>query len=142
MKKIHNILSYIVYLIITITCLSISVVNTAYAVDIFKDSHNPSSVCNQSGSEKSSVCSDSAKAKDTNVIFGKDGVVTKGVQLFIIIVGVIAVFMILINAMRMILSGGDPNGINSARNGLLYAVIGVVIVLVAQAIVSFILKRL
>jgi ABC-type Fe3+ transport system permease subunit len=57
------------------------------------------------------------------------------------IVGIIAVIMIVVAGFRYITSAGDTNKITSARNTLLYAVIGLVIVALAQVIVRFVLDK-
>ena len=57
------------------------------------------------------------------------------------IVGVAAVFVLIISGIRMIASGGDSNSFNSAKNGILYAIIGLVIVATAQIIVQYVLKN-
>lgn len=58
-----------------------------------------------------------------------------------IIIGIISVIMIIVSGLRFITSGGDPNSVNGAKNGLLYAIIGVVIVVFAQMIVHFVINR-
>lgn len=63
------------------------------------------------------------------------------VNLITIIIGIVAVVMIIISGFRFITSGGDSNTITSARNGLLYALVGLVIVVLAQVIVRFVLAR-
>lgn len=55
------------------------------------------------------------------------------------VVGVIAVIMIIIGGLRYITSGGDTNKVSGAKNTLLYAIIGLVIVALAQLIVHFVL---
>jgi len=50
--------------------------------------------------------------------------------------------MIIIGGLRYITSGGDSNNVTGAKNTILYAIVGIVIVVAAQAIVSFILNRL
>lgn len=64
-----------------------------------------------------------------------------GVDIFSLIVGVIAVVMIIIGGLKYITSGGDSNSVSSAKNTLLYAVIGLVVVVLAQAIVFFVLDE-
>lgn len=56
-------------------------------------------------------------------------------------VGVISVIMIIIGGIRYALSGGDENGVKSAKDTILYAVIGVVVSLLAYAIVNFVIGR-
>lgn len=57
------------------------------------------------------------------------------------IVGVAAVIMIIIGGLRYVLSGGDSNGVSGAKNTILYAIVGLVIVLFAQVIVAFVLTN-
>ena len=55
-----------------------------------------------------------------------------------IIVGAVSVIMIIIGGFRYVISGGDSTGVTGAKNTIMYAVIGLVIVLFAQAIVRFV----
>jgi hypothetical protein len=57
------------------------------------------------------------------------------------IVGIIAVIMIIIGGLRYITSGGDSANVTAAKNTILYAVIGLVIVAFAQLIVRFVIKK-
>jgi hypothetical protein len=58
-----------------------------------------------------------------------------------VIVGVAAVIMIIIGGFRYITSSGDSASVNSAKNTILYAIIGLVIVALAQVIVRFVLNQ-
>lgn len=53
--------------------------------------------------------------------------------------GVIAVVMIMVGGTRYITSQGDPGKVTQARNAIIYAAIGIVIVALAQVIVRFVL---
>lgn len=57
-----------------------------------------------------------------------------------LVVGVIAVIMIIIGGVKYITSGGDSGNVTGAKNTILYAVIGLVIVALAQLIVNFVLN--
>jgi len=57
-----------------------------------------------------------------------------------IIVGIVAVIMVIYGGFRYITSGGDSNNVSSAKNTLIYAIIGLVIVALAQVIVHFVLN--
>jgi len=63
------------------------------------------------------------------------------VNILSIIVGVAAVITIIISGLRFITSQGDASGIASARSALIYALVGLVIVLFAQVIVRFTLNK-
>ncbi len=64
-----------------------------------------------------------------------------GLNLFSAIVGIISVVMIIIGGIKYITSGGDSGNVTSAKNTIMYAVIGLVVVALAQIIVKFVLGR-
>ncbi len=55
-------------------------------------------------------------------------------------IGVISVIMIVIGGIRYATSGGDEKGTKGAKDTILYAVIGLVVALLAFAIVNFVLE--
>ena len=61
--------------------------------------------------------------------------------MFSAIVGIIAVVMIIVGGIKYITSGGDSGNVTAAKNTILYAVIGLVVVALAQIIVKFVLGR-
>jgi hypothetical protein len=63
------------------------------------------------------------------------------VNLLTAIIGIVAVILIIINGLRFITSNGDSNSISSAKNGVIYAIVGLIIVALAQIIVRFVLAR-
>ncbi|CAN5657901.1 hypothetical protein BH23PAT2_BH23PAT2_06010 [soil metagenome] len=67
--------------------------------------------------------------------------VAKAIDIFSYIVGVISVIMIIIGGLKYITSSGDPSNVTSAKNTILYAVIGLVVVALAQVIVIFVLDK-
>lgn len=52
----------------------------------------------------------------------------------------IALLMIVISGFRYIVANGDPNSVSSAKRGILYAVIGLIVVLAAYSIVTFVIN--
>lgn len=67
--------------------------------------------------------------------------ITDLVNIFSVIVGVVAVIMIIVGGFRYITSGGDSNNISGAKNTIIYAIIGLIIVALAQFIVQFVLNK-
>lgn len=60
-----------------------------------------------------------------------------------IIIGIIAALSLLfitIGGFRYILSQGDPQGVAKAKGTVLYALIGLVIAIVAESIVAFVIQ--
>ncbi|HSX32554.1 MAG TPA: pilin [Candidatus Saccharimonadales bacterium] len=68
-------------------------------------------------------------------------IVTTVLNVFSIVVGIVAVVMIVVGGFKYITSGGESGNITSAKNTIVYAVIGLVVVALAQFIVKFVLNR-
>lgn len=69
------------------------------------------------------------------------GTLSKIINVISIIVGVVAVIMIIIGGFRYIVSGGKQESVTAAKNTILYGLIGLIIVALAQVIVRFVLKE-
>lgn len=70
-----------------------------------------------------------------------NNIIAQVINIFSIIVGVIAVIMIIYGGFRYITSGGDSGKVGDAKNTILYAIIGLVLVALAQFVVKFVLNR-
>lgn len=68
-------------------------------------------------------------------------IVIKAVRLFSVVIGVIAVVMVMISGVKYMTSQGDANAVASAKNTLLYALVGIVVAALAQGIVKYVLNR-
>jgi hypothetical protein len=89
----------------------------------------------------SPVCTE-ADSTTGNPLVGADGIITRVIQLIVLITGIAAVIVIIIAGLRYITSSGDATKVESAKNAILFAVIGIVIAVMAQAIVTFVLSKL
>jgi len=86
----------------------------------------------------------STENTDCNVEEGTTKVndlITTIVNIFSIIVGLISVIMIIYGGFRYVTSGGDSNNVSNAKNTIIYAIIGLVVVALAQFIVQFVLDK-
>lgn len=70
-----------------------------------------------------------------------DSIIKTVINIFSIVVGVVSVIMIIIGGLKYITSGGDSGNVTGAKNTILYAIIGLVVVALAQIIVRFVLER-
>jgi hypothetical protein len=70
-----------------------------------------------------------------------NSLLTSVINIFSIVVGIIAVFMIIFGGLKYITSGGDSGNVSGAKNTIIYALIGLVIVALAQFIVHFVLGK-
>ena len=84
----------------------------------------------------SGSCSDS-----NNGTSNVNRIITDVINVFSVVVGVVAVIMIIVGGFRYITSGGDSTKVTGAKNTILYALIGLVIVALAQIIVKFVLSK-
>lgn len=62
-------------------------------------------------------------------------------QIVFAFAGAAALIIIIIAAIRMVLSMGNPEGFSRARNTIIYAVIGLVICISAYSLVTFVVNR-
>lgn len=72
------------------------------------------------------------------VLFGDGGIFAQVTNVMLFIVGAISVIMIIIGGLRYVLSGGDSANVSAAKNTILYAIVGIIVSLLAYAAVSFI----
>lgn len=63
------------------------------------------------------------------------------INILSIIVGVVAVVMIIVGGFKYITSGGDTGKVGGAKNTIIYAIIGLVLVALAQIIVNVVLNQ-
>ena len=67
-------------------------------------------------------------------------IASKIVNVFSVIVGAAAIIMIVYSGFRYITSGGSSERIGSAKTTLIYAIIGLIVVALAQILVHFVLS--
>lgn len=70
-----------------------------------------------------------------------NGLLSRVITIFSAVVGVIAVLMIIVGGLRYITSGGDSSKVSAAKTTIIYALVGLVIVALAQLIVHFVLNQ-
>ena len=73
-------------------------------------------------------------------LIGDNGVFSRITNTVLLIVGLIPVIMLVYGGLRYILSGGDSKKVTDAKNTILYAIIGLIISMLAYAIVHFVLN--
>lgn len=64
------------------------------------------------------------------------------VNILSVIVGVVAVVMIIIGGFKFVTSGGDAQATASARTTIIYALVGLAAVALAQGMVKFVLRKI
>jgi hypothetical protein len=87
------------------------------------------------------VCREISATGETNTIYGRDGILTRAINALSFLVGVLSVIVIIIAGIKLTIYGSDPAKVKTARNQIIYALIGIVVVIAAQSIVRFVLYR-
>lgn len=113
---------------------------SAAAYNPFGGNKDPT-ICNQTdvNGNKSPVC---AANGSTNPLTGNDGLLTRVANIFALITGVAAVVVIIIGGFEYVRSSGDSAKINKAKDTILFAVIGLIVVLIARSIVALVVSKL
>jgi hypothetical protein len=109
-----------------LTVLGIGVFSAlpAGAIDVFKDCPAGSTTA---------VC----EAKEDTV----EGPAQTVISVLLIAIGIVSVIMIIIGGIRYTLSNGDASQIKSAKDTILYAIIGLIVAMLAYSIVNFVVGR-
>lgn len=121
--------------LLLVVFLSFLFIPVASAVDIKPP------VCDDNPSLAVCDINDNQSATE-NTLVGEDGLITRAAQVLVWASGIIALILIIIAGLMFIFSQGNAESAGRARSTVLYAVIGMVIAVVGQAIISFVLIRL
>jgi len=96
------------------------------------------------GVQDNPACQQDAAQQNPNAdnpVTGPTGVIQTATNLIAILTGIVAVIMIIVSGLRFITSSGDPTKTKSARANMTSALIGLVIVVLAWAIISFTVQK-
>lgn len=109
---------------------------TSYAQDPL------SSACSKLPAEEQKKNSACSHDPEKNPLFGPEGLLNKVALGIAVVAGFIAVIFMIIGGYKMILSNSDKQAFTNGRNTLIYAAVGLVIITIAQTLVSFIITRI
>ena len=73
-------------------------------------------------------------------LFGASGIFQTITNVLLFAVGAISVIMLIIGGIRYVVSGGDSTAVQNAKNTILYASVGVVVAILAYAVVNFVIQ--
>lgn len=134
LKKIKEIcLSLGVFSLVAVPLLAPAVAYADVSSNLIQNSLCSGSNGNTAGTDTN--CSDGTDSG------GIDSILRKVIQIFSVIVGFVAVVMIIIGGIKYITSGGDSGNVSGAKNTIIYAIIGLIIVALAQVLVHYVLKN-
>lgn len=122
----------LIALVITGLAGTIALYQTAPALAAAKDE-----ICSGVGAV-SGTGSCSTKAGEPTV----NSVINTAVNVLSLIVGIASIIMVIYAGFKYVTSAGDSGNIASAKNTLIYAIVGIVVAALARPIVQFVLDRL
>jgi hypothetical protein len=94
--------------------------------------------------DPSNPIADVCKTDPTNSVCKSQGdsanaLITKLVNILLFVIGALSTIMIIVGGIFYVTSSGDSSKITRAKNTIMYAVVGLVIALVAYAIVNWVI---
>lgn len=140
MKQIKVSLVALIAVIGVATAVPVLTPHTAFAQEA--DTSNDS---NSSGGASSGGSATTNILKGVNDVGGSDNTVSLKdrintiTNILLFVLGAIAVIVIIIGGIRYATSNGDSSQTKAAKDTILYAVVGLVVAIIAYAIVQFIL---
>lgn len=93
--------------------------------------------CSGTSAAQSAICQSPGPLE----ISGPNGIIIKVANVIAFIAGIAAVILIIIGAIRYI-TAGDANGAAEARRSILYALVGLAVIVAVDGIIVFVLGHL
>ena len=90
------------------------------------------------GGGASAAKSDEAPAE----LFGDGGIFQTITNVILYVLGAVSVLMLIYGGSRYTISGGDSAQVTAAKNTIMYAIVGVIVALLAYAIINFVIGEL
>jgi len=114
-------------IIASLLAAALFAVNTSAApVDVLQTCNSGSTVCQGSVDSNTTVSS----------------LLRNVINLLLMIVGIVAVITIIVAGIRYVTSGGDGQQTKNARDTILYAIVGLVVAIMAFPIVNFVIDKI
>jgi hypothetical protein len=129
-QYISKLILWTVGAVAAIALAVVIVPQSASALDFF------GGACSGAGSA-SAACS----GNGNDNISGKNGIILRATELVSIIAGIAAIIVIMIAGIMFVTAGGDSNRISTAKNTIIYSVVGLVVIVLARTIVIFVVTR-
>lgn len=81
-------------------------------------------------------CSKGASSADS--LFGPAGVFSQISNILIFLVGAVSVIMLIYGGFRYVISAGNSDQVGAAKNTIIYSIVGIVVAILAYAVVGFV----
>lgn len=121
-------------ILLALLCPVFTIGSQASAVQIFNNT------CDAGAAGSGSAVCKSVQGQQSNNDQNPIIKIIKGaIEVISFLVGIAAIIGLVVSGIRLITSSGDSNSVASARSGLIYSLVGIAVVALAQVIVVFVL---
>lgn len=123
------------FALMAMPALALSV--TAIATPAFAD-------CTGADPNSLTLCSGASSSQGSEQptsLFGSGGIFQTITNVLLFVIGAVSVVMLIIGGIRYTVSQGDSSAVQSAKNTILYAVIGLIVAIIAFAAVNFVIGQ-
>lgn len=127
-------------ILLTVTFLTLLSGSFAFAAPAFAAGSDVlDNACKDNAAAAKSAACDNSKA---TAITGKNGVLANVSRIVATIAGIAAIIIMIAGGLMFVTSNGDASKAGTARNTILYAGIGLVVIAMAQTIITLVVNRL
>ena len=91
------------------------------------------------------ITSGAEQSRGTDIpadLFGNAGIFTQVTNILLFLIGVLSVIMLIFGGLRYVISGGNSSAVTAAKNTILYAIVGLIVAILAYAVVNFVINSL
>lgn len=99
-------------------------------------------ICSQDEFKNSDVCAQKAADPTGDKVGGSNGLFTKIINIVIYLTASISVVMVVLGAFKYVTSQGEASATKSAKDTILYALIGLFVSISAFVIVRFVIAKI
>lgn len=78
----------------------------------------------------------------SNLATGDGSLVKKIINTMLYAIGILSVIMLIFGGFRYVVSSGNKEAVSSAKNTILYAIVGLLVAIFAYAIIGFVLETI
>jgi hypothetical protein len=82
------------------------------------------------------------QGQPTTLFDGTDAIIPRIINVMLFIVGILAVIMLIYGGIRYVISGGQNERVTSAKNTILYAIVGLIVAILGYAVVGWIVGNI
>lgn len=96
---------------------------------------DPSNIFDKACDQTAEICEGSKS------VFAQGGLFESVASTLMYVIGGVSVIFIILGGLRYVTSAGDPSSIKSAKDTILYAIVGLVVAIVARLIISYVIEN-